>query len=95
MAILILLHKTDGDCVLYITVQLPLLISPVIMVLVMLNSTAASCVYAKILKDSSILSCHYIILYYVATYRVVKNFGSKKVWRIRAVGSLAEKTLVN
>ena len=27
----------------------------------------------------------------VMLYRIVKNFGSKKVWRIRTVGSLAEK----
>ena len=25
--------------------------------------------------------------------RIVKNFGGKKVWRIRTVGSLAEKKL--
>ena len=64
MAILILLHITDGDCVLYITVQLPLLISPVLMVLVMLNSTAASRVYAKILEDNSIIYYNVIILFY-------------------------------
>ena len=28
-------------------------------------------------------------------YHIVKNFGSKKVWRKRTVGSLAEKTLAN
>ena len=28
-------------------------------------------------------------------YHTVKNFGGKKVWRIRTVGSLAEKTLAN
>ena len=28
-------------------------------------------------------------------YRIAKNFGSKKVWQIRTVGSLVEKTLVN
>ena len=28
-------------------------------------------------------------------YRIVKNVGSKKVWRIRTVGRLAEKTLAN
>ena len=28
-------------------------------------------------------------------YRIVKNFGSKKGWRIRTVESLAEKTLAN
>ena len=26
-------------------------------------------------------------------YRIVKNIGCKKVWGIRAVGTLAEKTL--
>ena len=28
-------------------------------------------------------------------YRTVKRFGGKNVWRIRTVGSLAEKSLVN
>ena len=66
MAILILLHTPDDMCMLY-TVQVPLLISPVIMVLVMLNLTAASCLCAKIFENNSMLSCHCIILYYVAT----------------------------
>ena len=30
---------------------------------------------------------HLILLY----YHTVKNFGGKKVWRIRTVGSLTEK----
>ena len=30
-----------------------------------------------------------------SAYRIVKNFGSKEVWQIKTVGSLAEKTLAN
>ena len=30
-----------------------------------------------------------------STYHIVKKFGSKKVWQIRTVTSLAEKTLAN
>ena len=32
---------------------------------------------------------------YVNNHHIVKNFGSKKVWQIRTIGSLAEKTLVS
>ena len=32
---------------------------------------------------------------YRKQYHTVKNFGGKKLWRIRTVGSLVEKTLAN
>ena len=28
-------------------------------------------------------------------YCIVENFGDKKVWRIRTIGSVEEKTLMN
>ena len=36
-----------------------------------------------------------VLMIFYTKYHTVQNFGSKKVWRIRTVGSLVEKTLVN
>ena len=57
--------------------------------------------FVKVVKDLFVYSGGYkksITIYNEAiiySYRIVKNFGSKKLWRNYAFESLAKKTLVN
>ena len=51
-----------------------------------------SCIFHT--KKQQYLVTEVLMIFYTK-YHTVQNFGGKKVWRIRTVESLAEKTLVN
>ena len=55
-----------------------------------LHNVANIC-YARVLD----IQIHITTCYYSTIYIIVKNIGGKKVWQIRTVEILAEKTLAN